>query len=137
MGITNLAGYSAVGLGWYSAWVSMLALVFGITEFTRFHATTTGLLWLQWSALWGMFWVVLALGHERLTAVAGWTTLIMSFTTCTIPGYLLLLGDWGNVKPWMSLVAIAATALAITPSALRALRARREDVSLGAGVAAS
>jgi hypothetical protein len=140
VGIINLAGVSGVGLGWYSAWVSMLALAFGITEFTRFHATTTGLLWLQWSVLWAMFFVVLALGRERWTAVAGWTTLIMSFTTCTIPGYLLLLGDWGDVKPWMMLAAIAGTAVALVAPAARALRPETVssvDDGLGVGVAAS
>ena len=132
VGIINLAGFSGVGLGWYSAWVSMLALAFGITEFTRFHATTTGLLWVQWSVLWAMFWVVLTLGRERWTAVAGWTTLIMSFTTCTVPGYLLLLGDWGHVKPWMSLAGIAVTALAIAGPALTALRPEsREESAAG------
>ena len=35
VGIINLAGISAVGLGWYSAWVALLAAAFGITEFTR------------------------------------------------------------------------------------------------------
>ncbi len=123
VGITNLAGYEPVGLGWYSAWVAIMALAFGITEFVKFHAPTTGLLWLQWSVLWAVFWLVLALGRDRLTPVAGWMTLIMSFTTCTIPGYLLLLGAWGDVRPWMVLVAIAATALALVGPGVRALRA--------------
>jgi hypothetical protein len=136
VGIINLAGISGVGLGWYSAWVALLAAAFGITEFTRFHAPTTGLLWLQWSVLWGMFWLVLALGRERLTPVAGWMTLIMSFTTCTIPGYLLLLGSWGHVRTWMVLLAIAATAAALVVPAVRALRPEeREEVGpLNAGV---
>lgn len=138
VGITNLKGYSAVGLGWYSAWVAMLATAFGITEFARFHDQTTGLLWLQWAVLWAMFWLVLALGRERLTAVAGWMTLIMSFTTCTVPGYLLLLGDWGHVKTWMMLVAIAATAVALIPSAAQALRpAEQDEPGLEVGVGAA
>src|SRR5579875_3858558 len=139
VGITNLAGYSAVGLGWYSAWVAVLAAAFGITDFTRFHDPTTGLLWLQWSALWAVFWAVLALGRERLTAVAGWMTLIMSFTTCTVPGYLLLLGSWAHVRTWMVLVSIAATGAALVVPALRALRPReREDgAPLQAGVPAA
>lgn len=47
--------------------------------------------------MWGLFWVVLSLGVTRLTTVAGWLTLILSMTRCTIPGFLLLLGDWGKV----------------------------------------
>ncbi len=139
VGITNLAGLSGVGLGWYSAWVAVLAAAFGITEFTRFHAPTTGLLWLQWSVLWAMFWLVLALGRDRLTQLAGWMTLIMSFTTCTVPGYLLLLGSWSAVRTWMVLVAIAATAAALVAPGVRALRpAEREEVApLHAGVPAA
>jgi hypothetical protein len=63
----------------------------------------------------------------------------MSFTTCTIPGYLLLLGDWGDVKPWMMIAAIAATAVALVGPALCALRpaAQRADDGLGVGVTVS
>ena len=136
VGITNLAGYSAVGLGWYSGWVAMLAAAFGITEFARFHDGPTGLLWLQWSVLWGLFWLVLALGRERLTEVTGWLTLILSFTTCTVPGYLLLLGEWGHVRTWMVLVAIAATAALLVAPAARTVRERAAvpEADVGAGV---
>jgi hypothetical protein len=122
VGITNLAGFTPVGLGWYSAWVAILAAAFGVTNIVKFHDPTIGLLWLQWAVLWGLFWVVLALGVSRLTPLAGWLTLILSFTTCTIPGYLLLLGEWGHVGTWLVLVVIAATALALVPVALRTLR---------------
>jgi putative amide transporter protein len=58
----------------------------------------------------------------RLTAMTGWLTLILSFTTCTIPGFLLLLGEWGHVPTWAVLVVIAATAAAVLPAGLRSLR---------------
>ena len=109
MGIGNLAGQAPVGLGWYSAWVAIMATAFGITNIVKFHDPTIGLLWLQWSVLWALFWLVLAIGVTRLTALTGWLTLILSFTTCTIPGYLLLLGEWGHVHTWLVLVVIAAT----------------------------
>ena len=95
MGIANLAGQAPVGLGWYSAWVAILATAFGITNIVRFHDPTIGLLWLQWAVLWALFWLVLGLGVTRLTPLTAWLTLILSFTTCTIPGYLLLLGRVG------------------------------------------
>ena len=123
VGIGNLAGYSPVGLGWYSAWVAIMATAFGITNIVKFHDPTIGLLWLQWAVLWGLFWVVLGLGVARLTALTGWLTLILSFTTCTIPGYLLLMGEWGHVPTWLVLVVIAATAVALVPVARQTLRA--------------
>jgi hypothetical protein len=122
VGISNLAGQSLVGLGWYSAWVAIMAAAFGITNIVKFHDPTIGLLWLQWSVLWALFWLVLAMGVTRLTAPAGWLTLILSFTTCTIPGFLLLLGEWGHVGTWLVLVVIAATVVAVAPVTVASLR---------------
>lgn len=122
VGIANLAGQAPVGLGWYSAWVAIMATAFGITNIVRFHDPTIGLLWLQWAVLWALFWLVLGLGITRLTPLTGWLTLILSFTTCTIPGYLLLLGEWGHVHTWLVLVVIAATAVALVPVGMRSLR---------------
>jgi putative amide transporter protein len=119
VGIVNLAGFKSDGIGWYSLWVAVLATGFGLTTILRFHDTPTGLLWLQWAVLWGLFWIVLALGIQRLTAAAGWLTLILSMTTCTIPGFLLLLGDWGKVPTWAVITSIVLTAIAVVPVALR------------------
>src|SRR5579862_2201605 len=106
VGISNLAGHEPTGLGWYSAWVAIMATAFGITNIVKFHDPTIGLLWLQWAVLWALFFVVLALGKERLTPLTGWLTLILSFTTCTIPGFLLLLGDWGKIHTWTVVASI-------------------------------
>jgi hypothetical protein len=119
VGIVNLAGLDSGGIGWYSLWVAVMATGFGLTNILRFHDTPTGLLWLQWAVLWGLFWVVLALGVERLTALAGWLTLVLSVTTCSIPGFLLLLGEWGRVPTWTVLASIVAVAVVLTPVALR------------------
>jgi hypothetical protein len=127
VGISNLAGQPPVGLGWYSAWVAIMAAAFGITNIVKFHDTTIGLLWLQWSVLWALFFLVLGLGMTRLTPLTGWLTLILSFTTCTIPGYLLLLGEWGHVPTWLVLLVIAATAVALVPVASRTLRTPADE----------
>jgi hypothetical protein len=122
VGISNLAGQEPAGLGWYSAWVAIMACAFGITEITKFDEPTIGLLWLQWSVLWALFWLILALGYERLTTVTGVLTVILAFTTCTIPGYLLLLGEWEGVPTWAVLASIAATIVVLVPVANRTLR---------------
>ena len=64
VGISNLAGQPATGLGWYSAWVAIMATAFGITNIVKFSDPTIGLLWLQWAVLWALFFVVLALGKD-------------------------------------------------------------------------
>src|SRR6202050_5093062 len=122
VGISTLAGQEPRGLGWYSAWVAIMAAAFGITNIVKFHDPTIGLLWLQWSVLWALFWLVLGLGISRLTEVTGWLTLILSFTTCTIPGFVLLLGEWGHVPTWLVLAVIAATAIVLVPVGTRSLR---------------
>jgi putative amide transporter protein len=122
VGISNLAGQEPRGLGWYSAWVAIMAAAFGVTNIVKFHDPTIGLLWLQWSVLWALFWLVLGLGISRLTPITGWLTLILSFTTCTIPGFVLLLGEWSHVPTWLVLAVIAATAAALVPVGTRSLR---------------
>ncbi|HZU46988.1 MAG TPA: AmiS/UreI family transporter [Mycobacterium sp.] len=129
VGIVNLAGFKADGIGWYSLWVAALAAGFGLTTILRFHDTPTGLLWLQWAVLWALFFVVLALGFERLTLVAGWLTLILSLTTCTIPGFLLLLGDWGKVPTWAVIASIVATAVAVIVAAIRTVPAASQPAA--------
>jgi hypothetical protein len=136
-GISNLAGHEPVGLGWYSAWVAIMACAFGVTNIVKFHDPTIGLLWLRWSVLWTLFFLVLGLGLERLTALTGWTTLILSFTTCTIPGFLLLLGEWGGVHTWLVLAVIAATLAALVPVALRSARPQVGERLTEGGVAVS
>jgi putative amide transporter protein len=129
VGIVNLAGFKADGIGWYSLWVAALATGFGLTTILRFHDAPTGLLWLQWAVLWGLFWIVLALGVERLTPVAGWLTLILSFTTCTIPGFLLLLGEWGKIPTWAVVASIIATAFAVILVGIRTVPAQSRTSS--------
>jgi putative amide transporter protein len=119
VGIVNLAGFKSDGIGWYSLWVAVMAVGFGLTEILRFKSTTTGLLWLQWSVLWFLFFLVLALGMNQLTRAAGWLTLVLSLTTCTIPGFLLLLGYWGDVPVWAVIAGIVATAAIVVPLGLR------------------
>ena len=122
VGITNLAGYPPLGLGWYCFWVMILAAAFGLTNIIRFDDVNSGMLWLHWAVLWALFGFVLALGRDRLTPVTGWVTLVMSFTTCTIPGFLLLLGEWGNVSTALVFVVTAvevAFFLAVAASTMR------------------
>ena len=113
VGLTNLANFPPLGLGWYCLWVVLLAIAFALVSFFRFDDAKFGIIWLNWAVLWGLFWLVLGLGREQLTTFTGWTTLIMSFTTCTIPAYLLLLGEWEDVPDWIWIALSAATALMI------------------------
>jgi hypothetical protein len=122
VGINNLAGFQGNGLGWYSAWVSLMAAGFAVTSIVRFDDLASGLLWAQWSVLWGLFFVVIGLGKAQWTTLAGWLTLVMAFTTCTVPGFVYLLGE--TVPAWVVGVSIAVTAIAFAPLAIRVATGR-------------
>jgi putative amide transporter protein len=127
VGINNLAGYDGNGLGWYSAWVSLMASGFAITNIVRFDDLASGLLWAQWSVLWGLFFVVIGLGKAQWTALAGWATLVMAFTTCTVPGFVYLLGE--TVPAWTIAASIVATVIGLAPLAIRAASVRSTSPS--------
>ena len=128
VGITNLAHKPPLGLGWYCLWVVILAIAFSLVNFIRFDDVKFGTIWLNWAVLWGLFWLVLAMGREELTRPTGWTTLIMSFTTCTIPAFLILIGEWDPVPGSLAVVVGAATILAALVLAARARRPTREPI---------
>lgn len=120
VGINSLAGFTGNGLGWYSAWVSLMAAGFAVVSVVRLDDLASGLLWAQWSVLWGLFFVVIGLGRTRWTATAGWVTLVMAFTTCTVPAFVSLLG--ATVPAWLVAVSIVLTAVGVAPLALRVVR---------------
>ncbi len=109
VGILNLTGHAATGVGWYCAWAAGVSLVIALVTFIRDGDVKFGVLWLLWSLLFAMFFVVLGLGRTQFTVVTGWITVVESFITATIPGLLLLLGVWTDV-PDLVAVAVAAAA---------------------------
>ena len=109
VGILNLTGHAATGVGWYCAWAAGVSLVIALVTFIRDGDIKFGVLWLLWSLLFGMFFVVLGLGLTQFTVVTGWITVVESVITATIPGLLLLLGGWTDV-PDLLAVAVAAAA---------------------------
>ncbi len=120
VGITNLTGQSTSGLGWYCLWVVILAVAFSLVNFIRFDDVKFGTIWLNWAALWGLFWLVLAMGRDELTRATGWTTLVMSFTTCTIPAFLILIGEWDPVPGIVAVLVGGATLVLVLALVTRA-----------------
>ena len=111
VGIVNLTGHAATGVGWYCAWAAGVSLVIAVVTFSR-DDVKLGTLWLLWTLLFTMFALVLALGFARLTVVTGWITVVEAIITATIPGLLLLLDAWADV-PDLLVVAVAAAAVVL------------------------
>ncbi len=112
VGIGNLAGHAATGIGWYCAWAAGVSLVIALVTFVRDGDVKFGVLWLLWALLFTMFFLVLGLCLAHLTVVTGWITVTEALITATIPGLLLLLGAWADL-PDLLVVAVAVAAVVL------------------------
>ena len=91
VGVTNLGGFDTSGLGWYCLWVAIIAIVYSLLNFFYFGDPVFGVIWLMWSFLWALFFILLALKRE-ISRFTGWVTMVEAWITCVIPAYLLLTG---------------------------------------------
>ena len=88
------------GLGWFSLFVAVVAVVMGYLNFTTVADPVFGAIWLIWAVLWFMFFLVLGLGRESLTVATGWFTVIVAHLTGTIPALLQLTGQYTSDSFW-------------------------------------
>src|SRR3954471_9056826 len=71
VGLNLLGGLDGTGLGWFSAFVAVCAVVFAGLNFGRLDDPAFGVIWLYWAVLWGLFFLVLGLKKEELTRFTG------------------------------------------------------------------
>lgn len=94
VGINLLAGLDGTGLGYFSAFVAVCALVYSGLNFGRFDDNGFGVIWLFWAFLWALFFVVLGLKRDNLARYTGAVAAIEGVVTGAIPAFLLLTGHW-------------------------------------------
>lgn len=103
------------GLGWFSLFVAVVAVVMGFLNFTTVNDPVFGAIWLIWAVLWFLFFLVLGLRLDSLTRLTGWFTVIVAHLTGTIPALLLLTGEYQSDSFWTWVMGIAgALALALS-----------------------
>lgn len=86
------------GLGWYSAFVAVTAVVFGIYTVQNTPGSNTADLWLAgnwfaWAVLWGMFFALLALDLP-IARITGWAAVLVGIGTSWALAIALL---WGKL----------------------------------------
>lgn len=96
VGITNLTNINGNGIGYYSLWVSILAIGYSLANFIYLGDFKFGIIWLMWSYLWFLFYLLLA-KNKPIGKYTGWVALIQSWITCTIPAFLILLELWDYI----------------------------------------
>jgi len=85
-------------LGWYSAFVAVTAIVFGVYTVQNTPDSNTADLWLAgnwfaWAILWAMFFALLALDLP-IARITGWVAIILGIGTAWALAIALL---WGKL----------------------------------------
>lgn len=130
VGITNLKDLDTTGLGWYSLWVAIMAIGYSLMNFIQFGDEKFGVIWLMWSFLWLLFFILLGLKKE-ISTFTGWVTVIQSWITATIPAFLSLIGLWNNIN---STITWIITIITIVIFAIIYLKSRPQSENRKVGV---
>ncbi|MDX3073449.1 AmiS/UreI family transporter [Streptomyces sp. NPDC088354] len=109
VGIVLLAGMDNICVGYYSLFVAVVALGYSFANFHLLKDYPFGVIWLYWSFLWGLFFLLFGLRRTELTVYVGWVTAIEGWVTGVIPAALLLSGYWKHTTE----IAIALGAFAV------------------------
>jgi putative amide transporter protein len=108
VGINLLAGLDSTGVGWFSLFVAVAALGYSFANFEILGDSPFGVIWLHWSFLWLLFFLLLGLKLDGITTYTGWVTTIIGIETAAVPAFLILAGYWEDWNP-----AVVATTLAV------------------------
>lgn len=96
VGITLLGGFDTTGVGWFSLFVAVAAVGYSFANFRLLDDRPFGVIWLYWAFLWFLFYLLLGLKLDGLTAYTGWVTAIEGWVTAAIPAFFLLTGYWSD-----------------------------------------
>jgi putative amide transporter protein len=91
-----LAGLDGTGVGYYSLFVAVCAVVYSGLNFGRLHDPAFGVIWLYWAYLWLLFFLLLGLGRIGLTRYTGAVAAVEGWLSGVIPAFLLLTGKWAQ-----------------------------------------
>lgn len=93
---TFYKGIDGSGLGWFSLWVTMIAIFYALVSVFHFHNYVLALTWVMWAFLWYLFYVLNIL-KKPVADYVGKVAFVQSFVTLTFPALLTLIGIWEEV----------------------------------------
>ncbi|MEV0195917.1 AmiS/UreI family transporter [Nonomuraea sp. NPDC050691] len=106
VGINLLGNFDSTGVGYFSLFVAVMALGYSFANFRLLGDPAFGVIWLYWSYLWLLFFVLLGLKKEKITKYTGWVTAIEGWVTAAIPAFLILTGYWRNPQVLAVILAV-------------------------------
>ncbi len=139
VGILQMTGITGEGLGWFSLFVALSAVVIAMVQFAVLNDPVFGAIWLIWAVLWTLFFLLLGLGKESLARTTGWFAIFIGPLTGAIPAFFLLTGSFQSTVPLALLVAVlGAGSLAAAiwlGKTTRSVRGRAATVDVGQATA--
>lgn len=121
-------GLDGTGVGYFSLFVAVCALVYSALNFFRLGDPAFGVIWLYWAFLWGLFFLLLGRGEEGLTRYTGAVTAVQGWVTGAIPAFLLLTGQWERLAP-ATAVILAIFGIVVFAGLYLTMRPRRTTPS--------
>ncbi|KMY48483.1 AmiS/UreI family transporter [Peribacillus loiseleuriae] len=106
---TFYKGMDGSGLGWFSAWVTMIAIFYTLVSIVHFHDYVTALTWLMWAFLWYLFYALNIL-KKPIEEYVGKVALVQSFVTLTFPALLSFIGMWEDLviqRLWLVVLSVS------------------------------
>ncbi len=100
-------GLDGTGLGYFSLFVAICALVYSFVNFVQLGDPAFGVIWLHWALLWALFFLLLGRGREDLGRFTGAVAATQGWITGAIPAFLLLTGRWDDVNTVMAVLLVA------------------------------
>lgn len=91
-GLDILLHLGTKGVGWFSGWVGGFGIFLAMSSLPG--DPLLGVLWLSWAFLWILFFIRTALGRQGLTPFNGWSLVLTSQVTTTVPAFMGLIGYW-------------------------------------------
>jgi hypothetical protein len=124
VGLDFLLGLGGRGLGWFCGMVAGCGLLLAAAWFPE--NPLLAVLWLCWSYLWILFFFSLALGHNRLSPLIGWSLVLASQATATVPALLGITGQWPGDPAMAGRAAVCIAALLLLAGGIAWWDARRD-----------
>ncbi len=99
--ISNFLDLSPLPFAWFSSFVAVNAIIFGVVEGVTGSAQLGitadwrwAAIWWLWAVLWGSSFFTDILGKKKLAKAVPWLQVIEGVITAWIPGVMLMLGVW-------------------------------------------
>ncbi|MBT2534641.1 AmiS/UreI family transporter [Arthrobacter sp. ISL-69] len=126
VGLDFLLGLGSRGLGWFCGMVGLCGLL--LAAAWSGEDPLLAVLWLCWTYLWLLFYLQLALGMERLTPLIGWSLVLTSQASATVPAFMGLTGRWPGEPEIAAGAAVSLLALLLLAGGL-AWRGRHQTAA--------